>query len=242
MLIDRLIFFPDRGMPPPPGGVEERWVDVPGGPRLHAWHAPAADVAPVLIWSHGNGGNIAGRADVLLALNARGLEIFAYDYRGYGKSGGKPNEAGIYQDVLAVYDEVRAGGVPAEHVVCFGESLGGAVSIYLASQRPCAGVAVVSTFTRLRDVARSHFGPLAAAAGNRFDSLGRVEDLGVPLLIAHGDGDEIVPFTLGEQLYAAAPGEKRFLRVRGAHHNDVFASDALLDEIAAFSFAAAGLR
>jgi fermentation-respiration switch protein FrsA (DUF1100 family) len=236
MWIDSMIFFPERWMPAPPGGVEERWFDVAGGPRLHAWHAPASASAPVLIWSHGNGGNIAGRAEVLLALNARGLDVFAYDYRGYGKSGGTPSEAGVYEDVLTVFDAVRAGGVSAERIVCFGESLGGAVSIYLANQRPCAGVAVVSTFTRLRDVARSHFGPLAAAAGDRFDSLGRIGNLRVPMLIAHGDRDEIVPFELGERLYSAAPGIKRFLRVRGAHHNDVFASDELLDEIAAFAF------
>lgn len=245
VLIDRMIFFPERSMPAPPPGVEERWIALDEGLRVHAWYAGApatAATAPTLIWSHGNGGNIAGRADVLLALRERGLNVLAYDYRGYGKSEGQPSESGVYRDVLGAYDGERARGVPAQRIISFGESLGGAVSIYLASQRPCAGVAVVSTFTSLRDVGRSHFGGLAALAAGRFDSRSRIEHLAVPLLVAHGDRDEIVPFALGEQLYAAAPEPKRFLRVTGAHHNDIFASDELLDEIAAFAKAATAPR
>jgi fermentation-respiration switch protein FrsA (DUF1100 family) len=236
MGIDSMIFYPERYMPAPPRGVVERWITTDDGVRIHAWHADAGAAAPVLVWSHGNGGNIAGRGDVLLALRARGLSVLAYDYRGYGKSEGQPNEVGVYHDGRAAYDSERARGTAAERIVCFGESLGGAVSIYLATQRACAGVAVVSTFTNLRAVARSHFGPLALFAGSRFDSLARVHTLKVPLLIAHGDRDEIVPFELGEQLYAAAPEPKQFLRIGGAHHNDIFASRALLDAIARFAF------
>ena len=113
--------------------------------------------------------------------------------------------------------------------------LGGAVSIRLATERPCAGVAVVATFTSLREVARVHYGPAGAAIGSRFDSLGRIPKLGVPLFVAHGDEDEIVPYALGQRLYEAAPGPKRFLRVGGASHNDVLGEPALLDAIAAFA-------
>lgn len=235
MLIDSFVFYPDRYMPTPPRGVEERWITTDDGVRIHAWYAAADSTAPTLVWSHGNGGNIAGRGEILLALRARGLNVLAYDYRGYGKSEGAPNEDGVYRDALAAYDSERARGTVAERIVCFGESLGGAVSIRLATERACAGVAVVSTFTSLRDVARSHFGPLAALAGSRFDSLARVHELAVPLLIAHGDHDEIVPFALGEQLYAAAREPKQFLRIDGAHHNDIFASRDLLDAIATFA-------
>lgn len=238
MLIDNLIFVPERYVPEPPRGVEERWITTEDGMRIHAWHADAGDAAPTLVWSHGNGGNIAGRGEILLALRARGLSVLAYDYRGYGKSEGTPNEAGVYRDALAAYDSERARGTSAGRIICFGESLGGAVSLYLATERACAGVAVVSTFTTLRDVARSHFGPLAALAGGRFDSLARLRPLSVPLLVAHGDRDEIVPFALGEQLYAAAPEPKNFLRIAGAQHNDIFASRALLDAIAGFASAA----
>jgi len=215
--------------------VGERWITTSDGVRLHAWYAGAAEGSPVLVWSHGNGGNIAGRADVLAALAAHGLGVLAYDYRGYGRSGGRPSEAGVYRDAEAAYDSERERGVPAARIVCFGESLGGAVAIHLATRRPCAGVAVVSTFTSMRDVARRHYGPLAFLAGDRFDSLGRIGRLTVPLLVAHGDRDEIVPFELGARLFAAANEPKRFFRAPGAHHNDVFASPGLVDAIAGFA-------
>lgn len=234
--LDRLIYFPDRAMPaPPPGVVEHRFV-AGDGVRLHAWLAPPTDpFAPVLVWSHGNGGNVAGREDVLLALAARGLGVLAYDYRGYGLSEGRPNEAGLYLDAEAAWDHAVAAGVAPQRIVCFGESLGGAVSIHLATRRRCAAVIVVSTFTSLRDVARQHYGVLAALAGNQFDSSARVATIAAPILVAHGDADEIVPFALGERLFALAREPKRFVRVHGRQHNDVFDSPPLLDAIAAFA-------
>ncbi len=234
-VLDRLIFVPDPAVGVPPPGVEERWITTADGLRLHSWYASAPAPTASVIWSHGNGGNIAGRADVLLALAAQGLSVLAYDYRGYGRSEGRPNEAGVYLDAEAAYDSERARGVPPERIIAFGESLGGAVSIHLATVRPCAGVAVVATFTRLRDVARYHYGGLAVLVGDRFDSLARVGTLGVPLLVAHGDQDEIVPYALGERLFAAAPEPKRFVSVPGAAHNDVFAHRRLIEAIAAFA-------
>ena len=155
MSLDHFIFFPDRHVAPPPPGVVERWLTTADGVRLHAWHAVAPDRAPTLVWSHGNAGNIAGRAPVLQALAARGLGVLAYDYRGYGKSTGTPSEAGVYRDVEAAYDSVARPGV---RLVAFGESLRGAVSIHLVTVRPCAAIVAVSTFTTMRDVARSHYG------------------------------------------------------------------------------------
>ena len=238
MLLDAVIFQPDSNVPDPPRGVTERWVTTADNVRLHAWYAGRRGARPTLVWSHGNGGNIAGRADVLLAFAARGLNVLAYDYRGYGRSAGRPHEAGVYLDGQAAYDSERRRGVPAARIICFGESLGGAVSIYLASTRPCAGVALVSTFTSLRDVARHHFGPLSFLVGNQLDGLARIRDLSVPIFIAHGDRDEVVPFAQGDRLFAAANQPKRFFRASGAHHNDVFATPGLIDAIAEFAHAA----
>lgn len=235
MLLDQLIFFPDRDVPPAPPGVADRWLTTRDGIRLHAWYAAPPNPVATLVWSHGNGGNVAGRVDVLLALAGAGLAALAYDYRGYGKSGGRPSEAGVYLDALAAHDAVRADGVPAERVIAFGESLGGAVSIALATERPCAGVAVVSTFTSLGDVARVHYGALGAMARGRFDSLARIGRLQVPLFVAHGDRDEVVPYELGTALYEAAPEPKRFFRAAGMHHDDVFAAPGLLEAIVAFA-------
>jgi fermentation-respiration switch protein FrsA (DUF1100 family) len=237
--LDRLIFFPDRSVSPPPAGVVERWLTTADGVRLHAWHAIAPDGAPTLVWSHGNAGNIAGRAPILNALAARGLGVLAYDYRGYGRSAGTPNERGVYRDVEAAYDSVA---VPGARIVAFGESLGGAVSIHLATTRECAAVIVVSTFTTMRDVARFHYGFAGLIAGGAFDSLRRIRGVHVPLLVAHGDEDEVVPYALGEALFAAAGEPKRFIRLPGAHHNDVLENPALLDAIADFARTAAANR
>jgi uncharacterized protein len=233
-MIDRLVFFPDPFVGNPPAGVEERWLTAADGVRLHAWAARSASPRATLVWSHGNGGNIAGRASVLLALASRGFDLLAYDYRGYGKSQGRPSEAGVYLDAAAAFDSERARGTPASRIVCFGESLGGAVSIHLATERPCAAVVVVSTFTNLRDVARIHYGSFGLLAGSRFDSAALVSRLSVPFLAIHGDRDAIVPYTLGERLFALAREPKRFLRVPGAGHDDIFDYPSVIDEIARF--------
>jgi fermentation-respiration switch protein FrsA (DUF1100 family) len=172
---------------------------------------------------------------VIVALAARGLDVLAYDYRGYGKSDGKPTEAGVQLDAEAAWDDLASRGVAARRIACFGESLGGAVSIALATRRECAAVIVISTFTSLRDVAREHYGVLASLAGRQFDSASRVATIGVPILIAHGDHDEIVPYALGERLFSLAAEPKRFVPVTGKQHNDVFDSPPLLDAIAAFA-------
>jgi pimeloyl-ACP methyl ester carboxylesterase len=235
MVIDHFTFFPDRAVGPPPPGVVERWIATGDGPRLHAWYVGPQGSAPTLLWSHGNAGNIASRRDLMLALSRRGLGVLAYDYRGYGKSTGSPSESGLYVDAAAAFDDEVAAGRDPRDIVCFGESLGATVSIDLAIRRPCGAVVVVSAFTRLADVARRHYGPLGALAGNRFDALGRISRLSAPLLVAHGDQDEIVPFELGQRLFEAAPGPRRFLRLAGAGHNDALGYPGLLDAVAAFA-------
>lgn len=233
--LDRFVFFPDRRVGPPPAGVEERAITTPDGVRLHAWSVKPRDGGPVLLWSHGNAGSIDSRRALLGALAARGLGVLAYDYRGYGRSEGAPSEPGVYLDAAAAFDDLVARGTDPAAIVCFGESLGGAVSIELATRRRCGAVVAVSSFTRLADVARRHYGPLGALAGNRFDSLARVPRVAAPVLVAHGDQDEIVPFELGERLFAAAAEPKRFVRIAGAGHNDALGRPALLDAVAAFA-------
>jgi len=234
MWIDQFVFFPDRQVGTPPAGVEERWIVTEDGRRLHAWYDPPRGGGPVLLWSHGNAGNIDSRRALLLALAARGLGVLAYDYRGYGRSEGSPSEQGVYLDATAAFDDLVTRGTDPATIACFGESLGGAVSIEVATRRRCAAVIVVSTFTRLADVARRHYGPLGSLAGNRFDSLARLSRVSAPVFVAHGDQDEIVPFELGERLFAAAREPKRFFRIAGADHNDALGRTALLDAIAEF--------
>ena len=235
MWIDRFVFFPDRRVGSPPAGVEERWIATPDGLRLHAWFAPPRAGGPLLLWSHGNAGNIDSRRALLTALAGRGLGVLAYDYRGYGRSEGAPSEAGVYLDAAAAFDDLVARGTEPATIVCLGESLGGAVSIEVATRRPCGAVVVVSTFTRLADVARRHYGPLAGLVGDRFDSVARLPRVAAPVFIAHGDQDEIVPLELGERLFEAAREPRRFFRITGADHNDALGRPALLDAIARFA-------
>lgn len=242
MWIDQFVFFPDRPVGPPPAGVAERLIVTEDGLRLHAWYVPPSGGGPVLLWSHGNAGNIDSRRALLPALAARGLGVLAYDYRGYGRSEGSPSERGVYLDASAAFDDLVARGTDPTAIACFGESLGGAVSIEVATRRRCGAVIAVSTFTRLADVARRHYGPLGLLAGNRFDSLARLSRVSAPILIAHGERDEIVPFELGERLFGAARPPKRFLRVAGAGHNDALGRPALLDAIAEFAREATARR
>lgn len=223
-------------MPDTPARVEDRWFTTDDGVRIHGWFASAGRKdAPVLLWAHGNGGNIGGRYEVLAALVRGGVDVLAYDYRGYGKSEGSPSEKGAYLDARAAYDGLVASGAPAERIVCLGESLGGAVTIELATARACRGVAVVSTFSSIADVARAHYGPLGMVARGVFDSASRVGSLSRPFFAAHGTRDEIVPYESGEALFEAAHEPKEFLRVEGAGHNDIFAYPQVIEGIVEFS-------
>jgi len=220
MWIDHFVFFPDRQVGPPPAGVEERFFLTEDGQRLHAWYVRPRDGGTVLLWSHGNAGNIDSRRPLLLALAARGLGVLAYDYRGYGRSEGSPSERGVYLDATAAFDDLVARGTDPATIACFGESLGGAVSIEVATRRRCGAIIAVSTFTRLADVARRHYGPLGSLAGDRFDSLARLSRLSAPVLVAHGDQDEIVPFELGVRRREVAGGDELGARGPGAGDQD----------------------
>src|SRR5262245_31287236 len=122
-MIDRFVFFPERHSRNPPPGVEERWIRTADGLRIHAWYAAHPQARASVIWSHGNGGNIADRGSLLVELAARGLDVLAYDYRGYGKSEGRPTEAGVYLDAEAAFDSERARRGDTVPIACFGESL-----------------------------------------------------------------------------------------------------------------------
>ncbi len=235
-LIGLLVFFPSPGGDPAPHGVTDVWLTTRDGVKLHAFHAPASPGAPTLLWSHGNAGNISQRLPVLLAFQALGLNVLAYDYRGYGRSADvRPTEDGVYADAQAAYDWAMAQGVAPQQLVLFGESLGGAVSLALAQRNSVAGVALLSTFTSLRDVGRVHYGPLALAAGDSFDSATRISALTVPLLIQHGSLDEIIPLDHGKQLARRAGARAQFVTLEGGNHNDVLGWPAVLARVADFA-------
>ncbi len=207
--------------------LEDVWLDTPDGLRLFGWFVPArtSGASPVLLWCHGNAGNIINRLHNLVALHRIGLSVFLFDYRGYGLSTGQPTEAGLYQDALTAYSylaETRR--MPPHRLVIFGRSLGAAVAGTVASRKPAAGLILESCFPSVAAVAREYYFGLPAdwLLTSRFDLSAQLPAITMPLLFVHGDRDEIIPIELGKKVYEAANAPKSFYEVRGAGHNDLY--------------------
>lgn len=228
-IIESQIFFPDQTLVATPAQAGLAFEDVDlttsDGLRLHGWFIPGPDpAAPVVLFCHGNAGNISHRLDNLKRLHQAGLASLIFDYRGYGRSQGRPSEAGLYLDAEAAYGwakaRAEAGGA---RLILFGRSLGGVAAVHLAERFPCAGAILESTFTHLGDMAVVHFPFIPARAlKDRFSSLSRIGRVSAPLLFFHGDRDRIVPLRLGQQLFEAAPEPKEFVLLEGADHNDTY--------------------
>lgn len=233
MLDSQLIFFPNRDVSQTPADVglryEDAWFTATDGAQLHGWFVPAADEsADTLVWFHGNAGNIADRADNLLLLSrSLSVNIFIFDYRGYGNSDGKPSERGLYADGEAALAYLRArGDVDMTRLTLFGRSLGCAVAVELATRHPVKAVILESPFTSIDAMARHMRDGLTALiptswlVRSKFDSLSKIGNIHSPILLLHGDRDDIVPIEMAHELFAAANAPKRFYPIKGAGHND----------------------
>jgi fermentation-respiration switch protein FrsA (DUF1100 family) len=239
----RFIYFPSRAHEATPAGLglpsEEVLFTAEDGVRLHGWFLPVRGARWTVLLSHGNAGNISHRLDRTLFLQTRlGASVLLYDYRGYGRSEGSPDEPGTYRDARAAYRYlVERRRVPPERLVLFGESLGSAVSLDLALAHPAVALILEAPFTSVPAMARTTiFFPLAPFVRTRYDNLEKVGRLRMPLLVLQGDHDEVVPFAQGRRLFEAAPGPKRFFAIPGAGHNDTFlvGGDAYWQAIADF--------
>jgi uncharacterized protein len=205
----------------------------PGGPNedVHAWWAPLTDVngrpvenAPVLLYLHGARWNLSGSATRIPRWNKMGFSVLAIDYRGFGKSSPRsPTEQSANEDTEAAWQYLSR-LAPQSRKFIFGHSLGGAMATHLALLHPDAdGLILEGTFTSIPDMVKeTRFGflPVGGLITQRFDNLDRIDDVKVPLLVAHGTEDTIVPFAMGEKVFAAATARKRFFRAEGgSHHN-----------------------
>jgi hypothetical protein len=239
------IYFPPRfpeGFPPSRlylRHVEEVWLTTRDKVRLNAWYLPNPTSEKALLWFHGNAENIGQGLEHLMLYSCLAVNVLAVDYRGYGKSEGSPDEAGVYHDADAAYDYlIQERHIRPKNIVVFGHSLGGAVAIDLASRRECGGLIVQSSFTSAKDMARRMFRiPLFEYLfKSQFDSLAKIRRVRAPIVIVHGTRDEVVPFSMGQRLFAAAPEPKFFFPVEGAGHNDVveIGGDSLLGQFKFF--------
>jgi uncharacterized protein len=228
--LDALLYFPSRALTRTPAAAglafEDLALDAEDGVRLHGWWIPAPGPrAGHLLYCHGNGGNVADRVAHAALLARLGFDVLLFDYRGYGRSAGAPGEAGTYRDARAARRALLARpGVDAGAVVYLGESLGGAIALALALEHPPAGLILQSTFTSVRDMARLHYPFIPTpVVPDAYPSLRRIPALRAPLLVLHGDRDELVPADHGRALFAAAPEPKRLRVFPGAGH-DVLAT------------------
>ncbi len=206
--------------------LEDVWFKAADGARLFGWYVEASATNAVLLWCHGNGGNIIHRLDNLKYLYQLGVSVFLFDYRGYGRSQSlRPTEAGFYQDALGAYEYVtRTRMIRPERLVLFGRSLGAAVAGELAAQQPAAGLILESPFPSVEAIARFYYGglPMHWLLGAEFRLIDRLPRLSLPKLILHGDRDDTIPIEFGRQVFEAAKAPKEWYVIRGAGHNDTY--------------------
>lgn len=222
-----------RGFRGLPAGFSEHWIPVgQQDEKLNAWWAPAADPnAPVLLYLHGARWNLSGSVTRIPRWNRMGFSVLAVDYRGFGKSvaanGTAPSEQRANEDAEAAWKYMVNLTPNAKHYI-FGHSLGGSMAISLALRHPDAnGLILEGVFTSVPDMIRETkwgFLPVGWLVTQRFDNIDRIDDVNMPVLVVHGTADDIVPFSMGEKLYAAAKAPKKFLRAEGGSHHNLTAN------------------
>ena len=240
----RLAFFPFAGESETPRdfGVpfEATTVETRDGERLRAWIMRAPDARARVVYFHGNGGNLSNWAPILASIVRRGYSVFAFDYRGYGVSSGRPTERGLYRDVEAVvaraWSDDRDGGAP---LIYWGRSLGCSMAGYAATVRAPAGVIVEAGFADARAAVRgSPLALLAILASYRFPAGEFLNHAKAPVLQLHGDRDSVIPFQRGRELHERLTVPKRFVTIAGGDHNDAAPADAAAYWSAIDAFAA----
>jgi len=222
----RMIFYPVREIYQTPADwgldYEDVTFNTADNVQLHGWYIPYQQAEQVLLFFHGNAGNVSHRRDSIELFHRLGLSVFIIDYRGYGKSKGKPDEQGLYQDASAAWRYLTdEKGFANDQILIFGRSLGGAVAARLASGVQARGLVLESTFSSARDFARAVFPVLSRLVFTRYDfnTAENIQRVDYPVLVLHSPDDEIMPFRLGEKIFQSAHQPKYFVRMQGDHNN-----------------------
>ena len=225
---ESLIYFPSpypQGDWQPPGvSFEDAEFQAADGTRLHGWYAHRKDARAVVLFCHGNAGNVTHRAHTLAALHDLvGASVLIFDYRGYGKSQGKPTEDGVLADARAARAWLaEKEGIATSDIVLMGRSLGGAVAVDLAANDGARALVLESTFSSVADVGAYHYPwvPVRALLRTRLDAAAKIGRYHGPLLQSHSDADTVVPYRFGQRLFQAANEPKRFITIPDGDHND----------------------
>lgn len=243
MIEHHFICFPLRELESDPSDLglpfDEVYFVTQDGVRLHGWFVPG-EKDLVWLWCHGNAGNISHRLENLALLHQElGISIFIFDYRGYGRSEGKPSEKGTYLDVYAALAYLHSrGDVDNSRIIYFGRSLGAAVAVELAARQPPTALILESPFPSVPYMARRLYPylPVWPLLRTRYDSLSKIGEVQAPLLVLHGVNDDIVPIEAGRKLFEAAREPKEFYVISGAGHNDTYlvGGQDYLDEMRRF--------
>ena len=232
LILNKFLFQASKELGPIPKEIQEQEVLIKtkDGETLHGYFLKAKkNTNKTIIYLHGNAGNVGGwyRAGTDLQENVN-ANVLVVDYRGYGKSSGKPSREGVIKDARAMYEYlVNKKGINGSNISIFGISVGGAIGIELAARlkqesKPLRSLIIQSSFTSLKDVAKNIFPyiPGFLLRSNLFNLLERIKELSIPILISHGDKDEIIPYEQSKRLYEAANEPKKLVILEGATHND----------------------
>jgi fermentation-respiration switch protein FrsA (DUF1100 family) len=209
---------------------EEITITASDGVKLNGWYIPAPNAKFTMLFLHGNGGNIAHRLDSIQLFYNLGLNCFIFDYRGYGKSTGKPTEQGTYLDATAAYEWLtKEKGIKPRDIIIFGRSLGGSIAAELARKTETGSLILESAFTSYVAMGKKFYWymPVKWFARYRYNTLEYIRDVKCPVMVIHSPDDEIIPFEFGRQLYIAANEPKKFVEISGGH-NDGFLVSAEL--------------
>ena len=225
---ESMLFFPEREIRHTPGDIgleyEEADFRTKDGVAINGWYIPAEQGRGVVLFCHGNAGNISDRLDSIKIFHDLGLAVMIFDYRGYGKSAGTISEEGTYLDAEAAWEYLinKKGELPGE-IIVFGRSLGGAIAAETALRKKSACLILESTFLSVPAIAGKYYPwlPVGLIAKYRYKTDEKIAAIKIPKLIIHSRADEIIPFEHGRLLYDTAAEPKQFLEIRGGH-NDGF--------------------
>lgn len=227
----RLIYYPTEDLDATPSDMGLKYEDIDlttsDKVKLNAWFVPANDAKYTVLFCHGNGGNISHRLDIIALYNALNMNVFIFDYRGYGKSEGKPTEKGTYRDVDAAWNYLTNDmKIPAKSVIVLGRSLGGGVATYITLKKSPRALILESTFTSVPDMAKKYYAylPVSIMPIYQYPNIDRIKEIKCPVLVMHSPDDGLVPYKHGERLYKTANEPKTFVKLKGSHNDGFFVS------------------